>query len=44
MKRYLVTGIGIDVGITVALAILVEALNADYWKDNRQAIWQYRYS
>ncbi len=32
MKRYFVTGIGTDVGKTVASAILVEALNADYWK------------
>ncbi|MCC9134965.1 dethiobiotin synthase [Pontibacter silvestris] len=32
MKRYFVTGIGTDVGKTVAAAILTEALNADYWK------------
>jgi len=32
MKRYFVTGIGTDVGKTIASAILVEALNADYWK------------
>ena len=32
MKRFFVTGIGTDVGKTVASAILVEALNADYWK------------
>ncbi len=44
MKRYFVTGIGTDVGKTVASAILVEALNADYWKDNRHVILQYRYS
>lgn len=31
-KRYFVTGIGTDVGKTVASAILVEALEADYWK------------
>jgi dethiobiotin synthetase len=32
MKRYFVTGIGTDVGKTVAAAILTEALHADYWK------------
>ncbi len=32
MKRFFVTGIGTDVGKTVASAILVESLNADYWK------------
>ncbi len=32
MKRYFITGIGTDVGKTVASAILVEALQADYWK------------
>lgn len=32
MKRYFVSGIGTDVGKTVAAAILVEALKADYWK------------
>ncbi|WP_439879797.1 dethiobiotin synthase [Pontibacter sp. MBLB2868] len=32
MKRYFVTGIGTDVGKTVAAAILTEALQADYWK------------
>lgn len=31
-KRYFVTGIGTDIGKTVASAILVEALEADYWK------------
>jgi dethiobiotin synthetase len=31
-KRYFVAGIGTDVGKTVASAILVEALKADYWK------------
>jgi len=31
-KRYFVAGIGTDVGKTIASAILVEALNADYWK------------
>ncbi len=30
--NYFVTGIGTDVGKTVVSAILVEALNADYWK------------
>ena len=29
---YFVTGIGTDVGKTVASAILTEALEADYWK------------
>ncbi len=32
MKRIFVTGIGTDIGKTVASAILVEALKADYWK------------
>ncbi len=32
MKRYFVTGIGTDVGKTVAAAILTESLQADYWK------------
>ncbi|MEM9679149.1 MAG: dethiobiotin synthase [Bacteroidota bacterium] len=32
MKTYFVTGIGTDVGKTVASAILVEALEADYFK------------
>lgn len=31
-KTYFVTGIGTDVGKTLASAILVEALEADYWK------------
>ncbi len=32
MKHYFVTGICTDVGKTLASAILVEALEADYWK------------
>ena len=32
MKGYFVTGIGTEVGKTVASAILTEALEADYWK------------
>lgn len=32
MKKYFVTGIGTGVGKTVVSAILVEMLNADYWK------------
>lgn len=32
MKRYFISGIGTDVGKTIASAILVEALKADYWK------------
>jgi dethiobiotin synthetase len=32
MRKIFVTGIGTDVGKTVASAILVEALQADYWK------------
>ncbi len=32
MKRYFVTGISTDVGKTFCSAVLVEALNADYWK------------
>lgn len=31
-KRFFISGIGTDVGKTVASAILVEALHADYWK------------
>ncbi|MDC9724107.1 MAG: dethiobiotin synthase [Urechidicola sp.] len=30
--KYFITGISTDVGKTIASAILVEALNADYWK------------
>jgi len=30
--KYFVTGIGTDIGKTIASAILVEALKADYWK------------
>jgi dethiobiotin synthetase len=32
MKQYFIAGIGTDVGKTLASAILVEALEADYWK------------
>lgn len=32
MKGFFMTGIGTDVGKTVASAIVTEALNADYWK------------
>ena len=32
MKRFIVTGIGTDIGKTVVSAILAEALNATYWK------------
>ncbi|HEY6159834.1 MAG TPA: dethiobiotin synthase [Bacteroidia bacterium] len=32
MRKIFVTGIGTDVGKTVVSAILVEALQADYWK------------
>ena len=32
MKRIFVTGISTEVGKTIASAILVEALKADYWK------------
>ena len=32
MRKIFVTGIGTDVGKTVTSAILVEALQADYWK------------
>lgn len=32
MRRIFVTGIGTDVGKTVASSIIVEALQADYWK------------
>ncbi|GAB1308410.1 dethiobiotin synthase [Urechidicola sp. KH5] len=32
MQHYFITGISTEVGKTVASAIVVEALNADYWK------------
>ncbi len=32
MNNYFITGIGTDVGKTVAAAIVVKALQADYWK------------
>ncbi|MCK8479161.1 dethiobiotin synthase [Psychroserpens algicola] len=32
MSTYFITGIGTDVGKTVAAAIITEALEADYWK------------
>jgi len=32
MQRYFITGIGTEVGKTLASAIVVEALEADYWK------------
>jgi len=32
MQRYFITGIGTEVGKTVASAIVTEALEADYWK------------
>ena len=32
MQRYFITGIGTEVGKTVASAIVTEALQADYWK------------
>jgi dethiobiotin synthetase len=32
LSKYFITGIGTDVGKTVASAIVVEALLADYWK------------
>lgn len=31
-KRYVVTGIGTDIGKTVVSAIIAQALEADYWK------------
>ena len=31
-QKYFITGISTEVGKTIASAILVEALNADYWK------------
>jgi len=31
-KKYLITGIGTDVGKTVVSAIFAQALEADYWK------------
>ena len=32
VKNYFVSGIGTDVGKTIVSAVLVEALQADYWK------------
>lgn len=32
MRKFFITGIGTDVGKTVVSAIIVEALQADYWK------------
>lgn len=32
MKKYFITGIGTEVGKTVASAIITQALEADYWK------------
>jgi len=32
MRKIFITGIGTDVGKTIVSAIIVEALNADYWK------------
>lgn len=32
MKKYFITGISTEVGKTVASAIVIEALEADYWK------------
>jgi len=32
LKRYFITGNGTDIGKTIASAVLVEALQADYWK------------
>jgi len=32
MKRYFITGIGTEVGKTIASAIITQALEADYWK------------
>ena len=32
MTKYIITGIGTEIGKTVASAIMTEALNADYWK------------
>lgn len=32
MKNYFITGIGTNVGKTIASAVLTEALQADYWK------------
>jgi len=32
MKKYFITGIGTEVGKTIASAIITQALEADYWK------------
>jgi dethiobiotin synthetase len=32
MKKYFITGIGTDVGKSIAASIITEALEADYWK------------
>ena len=32
MRKYFITGIGTEVGKTIASAIITQALKADYWK------------
>ena len=32
MKKLFITGIGTDIGKTIVSAVVVEALQADYWK------------
>jgi dethiobiotin synthetase len=38
MKRYFITGIGTNVGKTIVSAVLVQKLNADYWKPIQSGI------
>ncbi len=44
MKGIVVAGIGTDVGKTVASAIIVESLKADYWKPIQAGELGYSYS
>ncbi len=41
MNTYFITGIGTDVGKTIASAIITEALEADYWKPIQAGDLQY---
>lgn len=41
MKKIIVTGIGTNIGKTLVAAILIEHLNADYWKPIQSGDLQY---
>ncbi len=41
MKKIFITGIGTDIGKTIASAVVVEALQADYWKPVQSGGLQY---